>query len=475
MRGHRVIDVEDTMSEFDDKLAAFLGRHVLVVGLGRSGVAAARVLAPVAGRVVACDTKPLGELGPEARSLAELGVDLRPGDQRPELLAGVDLVVRSPGVPWNAPLIAAAREAGIEIIGELELAYRLLVTDRVVAVTGSNGKSTTTALLGEIFRSAGEDVTVAGNIGVALTAVIADLRPPSTVVAEVSSFQMEDAAAFNPKVGVLLNLAPDHLNRHGSCDEYYRMKWRLFRNQTDADFAVLNADDENVAEAATDNVKAPVLWFGLRPTGRPGVWLDGNDVFCDVAGRRGVLIPAGEVRLPGRHNLSNAMAAAAAALAMGVSPAAVRDALASFEGLPHRLEFAGEVAGVRYVNDSKATNVASALTALKTFDEPIVLIAGGKGKGEDFGPLAEAARGKVRAALIYGMAAEELARAFEGAVPFQRATTIAEAVAQAAAAALPGDVVLLAPACTSWDQYESFEQRGDDFKRVVAGLSREAG
>lgn len=459
------------MSGFSDKLEAFRGRRVLVVGLGRSGVGAATVLAPVAGTVVGCDEKPLEELDAGAAALAGAGVELRPGEQGPALLEDMDLVVRSPGVPWEAPLIVAARERGLEVIGELELAYRLLVTDRVVAVTGSNGKSTTTALVGEMFRRAGEEVVVAGNIGVALTAVVADLEPTAAVVAEVSSFQLEDAVTFRPRVAVLLNLAPDHLDRHGSPAAYYGMKWRLFENQRREDYAVLNADDESSANR--DQLGASVLLFGRSAGPGPGVWVATDDVVYDVRGRRGTLMPVRDIRLPGPHNLSNAMAGACAALAMAVPAAAVAEALRDFEGLPHRLEFAGEVRGVRYVNDSKATNVASALTALATFGEPIVLIAGGKSKGGDFKALAAAARDRVRVAILYGTARDELAAAFEGVVELERADTIKEAVAKAAALARPGDVVLLSPACTSWDQYRDFEERGDDFKRAVADLMGE--
>ena len=460
------------MSAFTDKLEAFRGRRVLVVGLGRSGVAAATVLAAVAARVVACDEKPLRELGPEA-DLSAAGVEVRAGDQRPELLEGVDLLIRSPGVPWEAPLIVAARDAGVEVIGELELGYRLLVTDRLVAVTGSNGKSTTTALLGETFRCAGEGAAVAGNIGAALTAAAPALKPTDVVVAEVSSFQMEDAVTFRPRAAVLLNLAPDHLDRHGTAEEYYRLKWRVFENQTDDDVAVLNADD--AAVAAMERPRSSVLLFSVRPLSVPGVWLDGEEIRYDVGGERGTLMRASELRLPGRHNLSNGMAATCAAMALGAPAGACAEALRAFEGLPHRLEFAGEVAGVRYVNDSKATNVASALTALACYEGPVVLIAGGKGKGEDFAPLAKAAAGKVRVAVLYGAAREDLAAVFEGVVPVAFAETVEEAVREAAASSEAGDVVLLAPACTSWDQYRDFEERGDDFKRVVADLRREVG
>ncbi len=461
------------MNTYEEKLEAFRGRSVLVVGLRRSGVAAAKVLAPAAARVVACDEKPAGELSEDARQLAGTGVELRAGEQAQELLAGLDLVVRSPGVPWEAPLIVAAREKGMEVIGELELAYRLLTTERVVAVTGSNGKSTTTALLGEIFRRAGEDVVVAGNIGVALTAVAAEIEPTTTVVAEVSSFQMEDAVTFRPRVAVLLNLAPDHLDRHGSPAAYYRMKWRLFENQRPDDYAVLNADD--ASSANRDGLQAAVLLFGCGAAPGPGVWVAGEDVAYDVRAQRGTLLPVRDVRLPGPHNLSNAMAATCAALAMDVAAAPIAEGLRAFEGLAHRLEFVAEVGGARYVNDSKATNVASALTALATFERPIILIAGGKSKGGDFGALAAAARGRVRLAILYGAARDELAAAFDGVVPYERAETVREAVAKAAASTERGDVVLLSPACTSWDQYRDFEERGDDFKKAVTELSREAG
>ncbi|MEE9455605.1 MAG: UDP-N-acetylmuramoyl-L-alanine--D-glutamate ligase, partial [bacterium] len=301
----------------------------------------------------------------------------------------------------------------------------------------------------------------------------AEIRPTTTVVAEVSSFQLEDAVTFRPRVAVLLNLAPDHLDRHGSPAAYYRTKWRLFENQRPEDYAVLNADD--ASSANRDELQAAVLLFGRGAAPGPGVWLAGDDVAYDVRMQKGTLLASRDIRLPGPHNLSNAMAAACAALAMDVSPPAIAEALVEFEGLPHRLEFVGEAGGVRYVNDSKATNVASALTALATFEGTIILIAGGKSKGGDFGALAAAARGKVRLAVLYGAARDELATVFEGIVPLERVDTVGEAVAKAAASARRGDVVLLSPACTSWDQYRDFEERGDDFKRAVAELSREAG
>jgi UDP-N-acetylmuramoylalanine--D-glutamate ligase len=457
------------MTAFTDKLNAFRGRRVLIVGMGRSGLGAARVLAPVAARVVAADEKPLGELDAAVKALSQEGVELRLGDQGPDLVENVDLVVRSPGVPWEAPLLAAAREAGLEVIGELELAYRLLVTDRLVAVTGSNGKSTTTALVGEIFRAAGEEVVVGGNIGVALTSVVDKLTPQTAVVTEVSSFQLEDAVAFRPRVGVLLNLAPDHLDRHGSAEAYYDMKWRLFANQGVGDAAVLNADDAATAARGVPPAEE-TLYFGLRRVPEQGVGLEGEEIVYRLRGEGGRLLGARELRLPGPHNLANAMAAAGASLAMALPPPAVAEALRTFEGLPHRLEFVAEIDGVRYVNDSKATNVASARTALASFESPLVLIAGGKSKGDDFTPLAEAARGRVHTVILYGAAQEELVRAFEGRVPYERAATVEEAVRKAAAASRRGDVVLLSPACTSWDQYADFEARGDDFKRCLLEL-----
>lgn len=457
------------MNAFEDKLEAFRGRRVLVVGLGRSGVGAAKVMASVAA-VTACDEKPLAELDAEVRKLAEWGVEIRAAEQGAALLEGKDLVVRSPGVPWNAPLVAAARERGVEVIGELELAYRLLATDRLIAITGSNGKSTTTAWVGEILRHNNDKVFVAGNIGLALTNLLPVIDADAAVVAEVSSFQLEDADRLRPRIAVLLNLAPDHIDRHGSVEEYYRMKWRLFRRQEKGDFAILNADDPGIAASAS-GLAAEILWFG-GDGGREGVFIADNEIRYRFGEKTGTLLAAEEVSLPGPHNLANALAAAAAALAAGADPAAIATGLSSFRGLPHRLEPAGEVGGVRYINDSKATNVASAVVALASFDAPIVLIAGGKAKGEPFEPLAAAAQARgVRRVILYGAAAEALQAAFEGRVACEQVRTIAEAVRAAARAAHPGDVVLLAPACTSWDQYRSFEERGDDFKKEVGCLA----
>lgn len=440
----------------------------MVVGLGRSGVGAARVLAPVAS-VAACDAKPLAALGDEVVALQKVGVTVHAENQDPRLLAGVDLVVRSPGVPWDSPLITAAREAGVEIIGELELAFRLMTAEKVIAVTGSNGKSTTAALTGEIFRAAGEDVVVAGNIGTALTSRLGDVKPATTVVLEVSSFQLEDIATFRPFVGVLLNLAPDHLDRHRSVEEYYRLKWRLFENQGYGDYAVLNADDAVIAGEA-GQLESEVLNFGFRrPRGR-GVWYEEGFVMDNLSGRERRVVPGAAIKLVGEHNLANAMAAACAALAAGAPAEAVVAALSSFAGLPHRLEEVAVVAGVRYVNDSKATNVASAITALRALRPPIVWIAGGKAKGEDFAPLAAAARGKVRAIITYGAARGLLAEALRGVAPLIEVETVAEAVAAAAKCARAGDTVVLAPAATSWDHYANFEERGEDFKRAVHTL-----
>jgi len=458
------------MSVLSAKLERFRGRRVLVIGLGRSGIGAARLLARVAD-VVACDEKPAAALADEVTALAAEGVAVRAGDQRPELLTDRDLVVRSPGVPWEASLVAAARRAGMEVIGELELAYRLLPSDRLIAVTGSNGKSTTTALLGEIFKAAGDAVVVAGNIGTALTAVLPNVNAATTVVVEVSSFQLEDVVTFKPRVGVLLNLAPDHPDRHGSADRYYRLKWRLFENQSGDDYAVLNADDALI-RLARDRVEANVLTFGGGPAANKGVWLEEGEIYYRVGDEAGRIMPAAAVRLPGEHNLSNALAAACAALAAGAPPGAVARALAAFSGLPHRLEEVAVVDGVRYVNDSKATNVASAATALAAVAPPIVWIAGGKAKGEDFTPLAAAARGKVRAVILYGAARPALAAALGGVAPLEEVETVPAAVAAAARLARAGDTVLLAPAATSWDQYASFEERGDDFKRAVAALGK---
>lgn len=450
-------------------LNQFEGSRVLIIGAARSGLGTAQALYSYADRIVLSDAKSADEL-PDAVRLAEkLGAETVFGEQGPELLEGVDLVVRSPGVPWDIPVLEAAVAAGIEVIGELELSYRALPTDRIIAVTGSNGKSTTVELIGRMFDAAGADAVVAGNVGRALSDALPYINPKTTVVLEVSSFQLEDIGEFHPRVAVLLNLSDDHLDHHGSVEEYFARKWRLFENLTDDDWIVLSSVDPEVYKGRY-RVKGRQLFFGPDAAEAEGVWNEDNRLVYRIFGTEGRLVDVRNVKIPGAHNLLNAMAASCAALAMELSPGDIAAALRTFRGLPHRLEKITIAAGVKYVNDSKATNVASAVTGIQSFREPIVLIAGGKHKGGSFEPLVEVVGRHCRAAVVYGEAAGELEKALEGVVPVETAATVPEAVRAAVALAKSGDTVLLGPACTSWDQYAGFEERGDDFRQAVLKL-----
>lgn len=392
-----------------------LPERALVLGLARSGRAAAAAL--------------------ERRGVEVVGVDRRERDDRdPALLAGVGLLVKSPGVPGEHPLVAAARAQGIPVWSEVELGYRLL-PNPLVGITGTNGKTTTCELLGAVFREAGREAAVAGNVGRALTELDGRLREDAWVVCELSSFQLEDIVELRCRIAVLLNLEPDHLDRHGTLEAYRAAKLRIFANQREGDVAVVP-----------------------RGSGLPGIEFSADDP-----------LPA-EPLMRGRHNRENAAAATAAARAAGIPESAIARALASFPGVVHRLELVGEVGGVRFVNDSKATNVAAALRALAAYDDvPLHLIVGGRAKGESFAPLAAAIGENVRAVYAIGEAARELAAEIGSAAVL--AGDLASAVERAYRAARPGEVILLSPACASFDQFEDFEHRGEEFRRLVQNLA----
>ena len=424
------------------------GGPYLVIGLARSGQAAARLLSARGEEVLGADAG----APPGADALAGALAELRLRDDGVELLGRARCVVKSPGVPRQAPAVAAALAAGLPVIGELELAWRLL-PNRFCAVTGTNGKTTVCELIGHVLREAGEPVAVAGNVGTPLASLAGAVEPSATIVCECSSFQLEDAEAFAPECGVLLNLSPDHIDRHGSMRAYVEAKLRLFRNQAPGDVAILDLSDPALRGHRVGGAARRVD-LGAPP--------------AEVAEL------ARAIRLPGPHNAANARAAAAACLELGVGAAAIRAGFASFRGVPHRLELVRERDGVRFVNDSKATNVAAAAAALRSFDAPVHAILGGSLKGRGFEALAEPVRERCAACYLIGEAAERLARdlapAAAGGVAIARCRDLADAVARAAAAARPGDVVLLAPACASYDAYRDFEERGEDFRALVESL-----
>ena len=427
----------------------------LIVGLARSGLAAAQLLARSGLDVRACDA---GDVAPAVRDeLAALGVDVRAPDAGLDQLGGVRCLVKSPGVPQEAPVVRAARSRGVRVVGELEIAWRMLANE-VIAVTGSNGKTTTVELIGHIHREADLPVRVAGNVGTALASLPGEVDPDAVVVVEASSFQLEDTELFAPEAAVLLNITEDHLDRHGTLDAYRAAKLRVFAHQANEAVAVA---PQGLGVADLGGCARRVC-FGDQPgaelADRAGwLWWDEQP-----------LIEVGAIRLRGLHNRRNAMAAAAVTLARGVDPAAVRAGLETFAGVEHRLEEVATRDGVLYVNDSKATNVDAAITGIRSFEGGVHVILGGRHKGGDLAPLAAAVAERALAAYLIGEAAPQMAAALEPAgVTVHDCGDLERAVAAAAAAANPGETVLLSPACTSFDQYKDFEARGHHFRALV--------
>jgi UDP-N-acetylmuramoylalanine--D-glutamate ligase len=450
-------------------LASLAGRRVTVVGLARSGIAAIRLLRETGAIVTGSDVKALAALGREVAALRDAGVRLVTNGDAHRAFEGAALVVVSPGVPLDSPQLAPARAAGLPIIGELELGWRAMEAE-AIAITGTNGKTTTTALTGALLAEQPRPVLVAGNIGTPLAAHALTFPRDGLVVAEVSSFQLESIDAFQPRVAVVLNVTPDHLDRHGSFDAYVDAKARIFRNQAPTDCAVLNADDP-AAAALAPRTRARVIWFSRRRPLDPGVFVHDGWVAARLNGHVEAICPLAEMQLRGQHNVENVLAATACALWRGLGAAAIRRAIGRFRAVEHRIEFVRDLRGVQFYNDSKGTNVASTIKALESFPERVVLIAGGKGKGQDFAPLAEAARGRVNHAVVIGEDGPKIAAAL-GAIRItvSAAATMQAAIDAARVQARPGDVVLLSPACASFDMFDNYEHRGDVFKRLVGVL-----
>jgi UDP-N-acetylmuramoylalanine--D-glutamate ligase len=442
------------------------GRRPLIVGVARSGLAAARLLRRHGLDVRACDARGADQAPEAAAALASLEVDARLGADGIEALEGRDFVVWSPGVPITHPIAAAARARGIPVLSELELGF-LAAHAPLVCVTGTNGKSTTTDLIGALLIAAGREVEVCGNIGRPICDVAERVGPSGLLVVEVSSFQLESVDRIKPFIAVWLNLTPDHLDRHGDLDAYGALKARLFARQDENDYAVWNADDPAVLARRAG--AAASLEFSERGPVEQGAHVAGGEIVLAWRGGRERLMPAREVRIPGPHNRMNALAALAATLPLEISPDTLRAVLRDYPGLEHRLEPVATIDGVSFVNDSKATNVGSLEVALGSFDRPVVLIAGGRDKGQDFRPLASRVHAAVRAVVLIGEGADAIAAAW-GGVSVTRAGSLAEAVDEAYALARPDGTVLLSPGCASFDMFENFEDRGRRFKDEVARL-----
>ncbi|HEV2469417.1 MAG TPA: UDP-N-acetylmuramoyl-L-alanine--D-glutamate ligase [Candidatus Sulfotelmatobacter sp.] len=449
------------------------GKRVLVVGLGKSGVASALFLKKHGANVAVSDTKSGDELRNEIPVLLDHGISVETGGHGDRTFRGQDLIVVSPGVPVDAPPLVQARSLGEIVIGEVELAAQFL-PGPIVAITGSNGKTTTTTLAGDIMAAAGFSTLVGGNIGTPAISLADRAGKETVIVLEVSSFQLETIATFRPKVAVVLNVTPDHLDRHRTLDVYVNAKARIFENQQPSDFAVLNEDDPTCVTLA-GRTRAQVFWFSRHKEVRQGASVrDGKILFRDANGQREILDVA-DIPLKGAHNLENILAAVCAGALMGCAPEKIRQAVHEFKAVEHRLEFVASIHGVDYYNDSKATNVDATIKALESFPANIHLILGGKDKGSDYTVLNDLLRKRVKRVYTIGAAAakieSQIVSAKDGGPELVHAETLDNAIRKANAVAQEGDIVLLAPACASFDQFKSYEHRGKVFKEVVRSLS----
>lgn len=443
------------------------GEKILVVGLARSGVAAAEFLVARGARVTVNDARPESELQ-QATDLRAKGIEVIGGGHPQELFEKADLIVVSPGVPLALEPFRRARVAGVQIISEIELASRFL-RGKLIGITGSNGKTTTTTLIGELLKDAGFPTQVGGNIGTPLISLVETSRDGGLTVAELSSFQLEAVEQLHVNVALLLNITPDHLDRYDSMADYAAAKANIFRNQTPEDIAVLNADNDWSARMNAKTEARAVYFSRLRELDE-GIFLRGHEIIERSTGGQRVLLNRADIHLPGDHNVENVMAALAAGIACGASVDSMRETVRNFKGVEHRLEFVAEINGVRFYNDSKATNVDAAIKCLEAFSSGVIVILGGKDKGGDYLPLAPLVRERCEHVILIGAAADKIAAALDGTKPLHRAATMQEAVKLGVELGRRGDTVLLAPACASFDMFDNYEHRGRVFKEAVRSL-----
>lgn len=448
------------------------GKKVLVIGLAVSGIPTVRVLNKLGAKVRVNDRKRAEELQEAISQLEDIPVEYILGGHPAELAEWPDFAVISPGVPMDIPLVQQIRDRGKEVISEVELAYRLTRTP-VVAITGTNGKTTTTALTGEIFGKWKDRTYVVGNIGTPMISVVLEAKPEDVLVAEISSFQLEGIKYFRPKAAAILNITPDHLNRHKTFENYVNAKARIFENQTGEDCIILNGDDRNTSELVR-KCASRVIFFSRMKVLDTGAFVEDDYIIIKNGNEKKRVCPARSLKIPGEHNLENALAAAALAWSMGVPVHIIREGLISFEGVEHRLEYVATINGVRYVNDSKGTNPDASIKAIKAIESPIILIAGGMDKGSSFDEFVDSFGGKVKGVVLLGETAEKIKQTCQnrGFNNIYIVKDMEEAVNVAAEIAGEGDCVLLSPACASWDMYKNFEERGRIFKEAVLSLGR---
>jgi UDP-N-acetylmuramoylalanine--D-glutamate ligase len=444
-------------------------KRVLVVGLGRSGVASAFFLQERGAKVIVSDSKSEAQLQSEVPALLDRGISIETGRHGERTFRDQDLIVVSPGVPSDQPQLQHARSLGIPVIGEVELAFRFL-QGKVLAITGSNGKTTTTTLVGEILAKSGKKTLVGGNIGTPVISLAGQSTADSMVALEISSFQLESIQQFRPWIAAILNITPDHLDRHHTFQAYVDAKARIFENQHAGDFAVLNADDPTCV-ALKDKIKASLLWFSRKQPVENGAFLKGDQIIFRHNGQEQAILSRSDIQLKGEHNLENVLAAVAMTMIAGCTPQQVREAVKEFRAVEHRLELVATINGVTFYNDSKATNVDATVKALESFPGNIHIILGGKDKGSDYTLLNPLLRERAKRVYLIGAAADKIASQVQNSTAVVRSGTLERAVRQAFESATSGDVVLLAPACASFDQFENYEQRGHVFKELVRSLT----
>ncbi len=439
------------------------------MGLGKSGRSAVRYLVRAGARVTVSDLKKETDLEPGVvQEMRNLGVMLETGGHTIETFIRSEGIIVSPGVPLDLAPLAAAKEKGIPVTGEMELAAEIIHTP-IVAVTGTNGKSTVTAFLGALLQNAGHQVFVGGNLGTPLIDYAAGGSTAEVAVVEVSSFQLDTMEGFHPVVAVVLNISPDHLDRYPNYEAYVQSKLKIFKNQGFGDFAILNDDDETLSSFAPQR-DVSVLRYGLKEKDHRLAFVEGKGIRAGLAGKESCYFDLQKCPLPGKHNVENMMAAALAGLTLNVEPPVIQHTMDHFPGLPHRLELSGRIREVDFYDDSKATNVDAAIRSLASFDRPILLIAGGRHKGGDYAPLARVAKERVKKAFLMGESKDLMAEAFEGHIPYATVDDMEDAVTKAFSVAKPHDVVLLAPACSSFDMFTDYAERGRAFKEAVEGL-----
>jgi len=446
-------------------------KHVLVVGLGKSGVASALFLKTKGARVTVSDSKSEDQLGEAIPILLDHGIAVETGGHGERTFHDQDLIVVSPGVPVDAPPLVQARGLGETVIGEIELAAQFF-PGTIISITGSNGKTTTTTLAGEIIAAGGFRTIVGGNIGTPAISLVEAAMPDTIAVLEVSSFQLETIQTFHPKVAVVLNVTPDHLDRHGTFEAYVNAKARIFENQRESDFAVLNADDATCVALAA-RTRAKVFWFSRNKEVNQGACArDGQIIFRDSKTQTEIM-PISDLPLKGAHNLENVLAAICVGTVMGCKPEPMRRAVRDFKAVEHRLEYVATIRGAEYYNDSKATNVDATIKALESFPANIHIILGGKDKGSDYSVLKDLLHRRVKKVYTIGAAAEKIESQIEGSAEIVHAETLDAAVKRIASTAAAGDIVLLAPACASFDQFQNYEERGRVFKQLVHALAED--